>query len=258
MRILVGTPEQAAAAAAAVVAAAVADGARVIGVATGSSPQPLYRALAAHRAQGLDFAHLRAFALDEYVGIGPGHPESYHTVIARDVTAPLGLDPDLVAVPPGATTDLDAGALAYERSIADAGGIDIQILGIGSNGHVGFNEPGSAPDSRTRVVDLAESTRRANARYFDGDFASVPTQAMTQGIATILGARRLILVATGGSKAHAIAAAIMGEETSELPASYLRSHADVTFVLDYDAAAELPSGLIEVIDTQEALVAGSL
>jgi glucosamine-6-phosphate deaminase len=249
VRILVGTPDEAASAAADIIAAAVRDGATVLGVATGGSPQPLYRALEIRRAQGLDLSVLRAFALDEYVGLAITHPESYHSVIDRDVTTPLGLDPENVRVPPGDAENPDAAAAGYEQSIIEAGGIDLQILGIGGNGHIGFNEPGSPRRSRTRVVELAESTLRDNARYFDGEIDLVPTRAMTQGIATILDARRIVLVASGASKAEAVAAAVLGPATPDVPASYLQLHSDATIVLDHDAAALLPSSLTEPATT---------
>jgi glucosamine-6-phosphate deaminase len=207
--------------------------------------------------RGVDLSHLTAFALDEYVGIDPAHPESYRSVIHRDVTVPLGLDPERVNLPPGNATNLDDAAAGYERAIVAAGGVDLQILGIGTNGHIGFNEPGSARDSRTRVVALDESTRSDNARYFEGDIDAVPSHAMTQGIATILDARRLVLVAHGASKARAIAAAVLGPVTSALPASFLQTHSDATIVLDVDAASQLPSELVERIELSTATFATS-
>jgi glucosamine-6-phosphate deaminase len=248
MRILVGTPEEAAEAGADLVLATVAEGARVLGVATGSSPQPLYRELALRRSRGFDFSHLSAFALDEYVGIEPAHPESYRSVISHDVTGPLGLDPARVRVPPGDASDTEVAAAEYERAILAAGGVDLQILGIGANGHIGFNEPGSSVHSRTRVVELAPATRNDNARYFGGDPDQVPGRAMTQGIATILDARRLVLLATGATKAAAIAEAFLGPVTDDVPASHIRSHRDATIILDYAAAAGLPAEAVEYLE----------
>lgn len=241
MRILL-SPDAAGAGevAAAVVAASVADLASpVLGVATGSSPQPLYRALTARVAAGLDLSRAAAFALDEYVGLPVDHPESYHSVIAREVTGPLGLDPARVHVPEGAAADPAEAAARYEAAIAGAGGVDLQILGIGANGHIGFNEPGSAPDSRTRVVELAPRTVADNSRFFDGDAGQVPTHALTQGIGTILDAREIVLIAWGESKAEAVARAVEGPQTADLPASFLQRHDRVTLVLDAAAASRL-------------------
>ncbi|MGA1837652.1 glucosamine-6-phosphate deaminase [Herbiconiux sp. 11R-BC] len=215
----------------------------VLGVATGSSPQPLYRALG-HLVQAgqLDLRSASAFALDEYVGLDYQHPESYHSIVQRDVTAPLNMDAARVRVPEGLALDLCRAATAYEAEIALQGGIDLQILGIGGNGHIGFNEPGSPVDSRTRVVDLTGETRSANSRFFPS-IDHVPTQAMTQGLATIMAARSIVLVANGIDKADAVRRAI--EEPADLshPASLLQRHPRVTFYLDAAAASELSTTL---------------
>lgn len=209
----------------------------VIGLATGSTPLPLYRAWARIVAdRGIDVSRVRGFALDEYADLDPAHPESYHSVIAKDVTAAVGLTPELVAVPSSVGTD--AAALAYEQAIAEAGGIDVQILGIGRNGHLAFNEPGSAFDSRTRRVALTPETIADNARFFDST-EDVPTEGFTQGLGTVMEARKLIIVATGEAKAAAIAAAINGPVTEELPASIVQRHPDVMYVLDKAAASQL-------------------
>jgi glucosamine-6-phosphate deaminase len=211
-----------------------------LGVATGSTPSPVYRALArALQSEPLDLSRARAFALDEYVGIDPRSPQSYRSVIDAEVTEPLGFDRRLVAVPDGSAADLDAAASAYEAGIDAIGGVDLQILGIGHNGHIGFNEPGSPHHSPTRVVDLAEETREANARFFDGDIDRVPRQAMTQGIGTILKARSIVLLAFGSGKAEAVARALEGPIGEASPASALRRHADVTILLDKAAASSL-------------------
>lgn len=216
----------------------------VLGVATGSSPQPLYQALAARAQEGLDLSGASAFALDEYLGLPADHPQSYHAVIAREVTGLLHLDPARVHVPPGDADDPVAAAARYDAAIAAAGGVDLQILGIGANGHIGFNEPGSAPDSRTRVVALAPRTLADNSRFFGGDSDAVPTHALTQGIGTILEAREIVLLARGASKAEAVARAVEGPQTAGLPASFLQRHARVTFVLDAAAASKLSSGTL--------------
>ncbi|GAA4686216.1 glucosamine-6-phosphate deaminase [Frondihabitans cladoniiphilus] len=213
----------------------------IIGLATGSSPQPLYEALAALvRAGEVSFASTRGFALDEYVGIDPDHPESYHSIIARDAIAPLGMDPRLVRVPSGSGSveEVDEAAVEYEAAIREAGGVDVQILGIGANGHIGFNEPGSAADSVTRRVDLAPETIAANSRFFPS-VADVPTQAVSQGLGTILSARAIVLVANGSEKAQAVRDALEGPIEASCPASFLREHDDVTFCLDEQAAALL-------------------
>ncbi|QJU55756.1 glucosamine-6-phosphate deaminase [Herbiconiux sp. KACC 21604] len=243
MRVSVHPTAEAAAesAAATIAALAARGGLRVLGVATGSSPTPVYRALARRRDElpELQFPDLTLFALDEYLGLPPGHPESYRSVVERDAAGPLGISPDRVHLPSGADP------AAYDLAIARHGGVDVQILGIGRNGHIGFNEPGSSFDSRTRVVDLDPSTRLANARFFSG-VDEVPSQAVTQGIGTILEARILMLFAFGAEKAEAVAAALEGPVTERVPASALRAHPDVHWVLDDAAASRLSrSGRIE-------------
>lgn len=208
----------------------------VLGVATGSSPTPVYRGLRALRTPA--FARLTAFALDEYVGLPLEHPESYHSVIHREVTVPLGLDPARVHVPDGSAIDLPAACLAYEAAIREAGGIDLQILGIGSDGHIGFNEPTSSLSSRTRVKTLTPSTREDNARFFDS-IEQVPVHCVTQGLGTILEARQVLLVAHGEAKAAAVAAAIEGPVSAMCPATVLQFHQRATFVIDRAAASRL-------------------
>ena len=211
----------------------------VIGLATGSSPQGIYTDLQRRVGAGeISFAEARGFALDEYVGIPLEHPESYAAVIARDVVAPLGFDASRVRVPDGRAADLEFAAKEYDAAIRAAGGIDVQILGIGANGHIGFNEPTSSFASRTRIKTLAPSTRDANARFFDSP-EQVPTHCMTQGLGTILEARELVLVAQGPSKAAAVAAAIEGPLSSFVPGSALQLHEHATVVVDEEAAAGL-------------------
>ncbi|WP_232547103.1 glucosamine-6-phosphate deaminase [Propioniciclava soli] len=211
----------------------------VIGVATGSSPVALYDALAARVASGeLDLSDAHAFALDEYVGLPPGHPESYEEVIRRTVTEPLGLDPARVHVPDGRAQDLEAAAAAYEDAIAAAGGVDVQILGIGSNGHVGFNEPTSSLASRTRIKTLTARTRFDNARFF-ASADEVPTHCLTQGLGTIMAAHEVVLVAQGDGKADAVAGLVEGPITAMVPGSVLQLHRRATVVVDEAAAAKL-------------------
>lgn len=213
--------------------------AAVLGVATGSSPLGIYRELAAQvRGDTLDTVGVSAFALDEYVGLDPAHPESYHSVIRRTVTEPLRLASERVHVPAGTAADLEAECLAYERAIRSSGGIDLQLLGIGGNGHVGFNEPVSSFSSRTRLKTLAPQTRADNARFFDSP-EQVPVHCITQGLGTILEADRLLLVAHGSAKANAVARMVEGPLTSMCPASVLQLHPNATVIVDREAAAEL-------------------
>lgn len=213
----------------------------VLGLATGSSPLGLYRELGRLTNTGeLDLRTATAFALDEYVGLPPGHPQSYRQVLL-EVCRHLGLPPDRLHVPDGGASELAAlerAAAAYEQEILAAGGVDVQVLGIGANGHLGFNEPGSSLASRTRVKRLAERTRRDNARFFDRP-EDVPTHCLTQGLGTILDARRLVLVATGAAKAGAVAAAVEGPLTASCPASVLQWHPDAWAVVDEPAATGL-------------------
>ena len=207
-----------------------------LGVATGSTPLPVYRALARERTAGLDLSRVRAFALDEYVGLPRQHPESYHSVIDREVTEPLGLDPSRVHVPDGEAATIATAGERYEAALEAHGGVDLQLLGIGSDGHVGFNEPGSSLASLTRIKTLTARTRADNARFFETP-DQVPTHCITQGIGTILRAGHLVLLAFGAGKADAIAAAVEGPVTASLPASCIQLHAHVTVVVDEAAAS---------------------
>ncbi len=214
-------------------------GRAVLGLATGSSPLPAYRELVRrHRAEGLSFAGVAAFLLDEYVGLPPGHPQSYREVIRREFTAHVDIDPAAVHGPDGSHPDPDRAAADYERALLAGGPVGVQLLGIGANGHVGFNEPGSALGSTTRVTTLTERTRRDNARFF-GSPAAVPRRVITQGLATIARAGHLVLVAAGPGKAAAVAAALEGPVSAACPASVLQRHPRVTVVLDEAAAAGL-------------------
>ena len=206
----------------------------VLGVATGSSPLPVYRALTANPPRGIEAVEL--FGLDEYVGLPAGDPRSYRAFLEREIVGPLGLQPSRLHTLDGVAADLDAECRRYEDAIAAAGGVDLQILGIGGNGHIAFNEPGSSPGSRTRTAPLAERTREDNARFFESA-AEVPRSCLTQGIGTILEARRILLVAMGRGKAEALARAVTGGLDTEVPASFLQRHPDVTVVADTSAAS---------------------
>ena len=211
----------------------------VIGLATGSSPLALYAELARRvEAGSFDFSHGLGFALDEYVGIDPNHPESYRNVIRRTVVEPLRMDPARVRVPNGFAADLQAAADEYDDAIAQSGGVDVQILGIGTNGHIGFNEPGSSFASRTRVKTLTPQTREDNARFFDS-LDEVPTHCVTQGLGTIMESRVAVLMATGEHKADAIAALVEGPVAAVCPASILQFHPRAVIIIDEAAASKL-------------------
>lgn len=211
----------------------------VLGLATGSSPLGLYAELARRcRSGALHLGSTRAFALDEYVGLRPDHPQSYASVIRDAVVVPLGLDPALVHVPDGSADDVVGACRAYEQSIQGAGGVDVQILGIGVNGHIGFNEPTSSFASRTRIKTLSPQTRADNSRFFDkpGD---VPEHCITQGLGTIAEARRLVLLAQGAHKARAVTAMVEGPVSAMCPASALQMHPCATVIVDELAASGL-------------------
>ena len=213
----------------------------VLGLATGSTPLPVWKALAARTEDSvhpLDLGRVRGFALDEYIGLPAGHPESYRSVITREVVEPLGLDPALVRVPGDDGGPTEGAGERYEALIAEAGGVDLQVLGIGRTGHIGFNEPGSSLASRTRVKTLTEQTRADNARFFDSP-GDVPRHCLTQGLGTILQARHLVLLAFGDVKAQAIAGAVEGPVSSSLPGSAIQLHPQVTVIVDDAAGAQL-------------------
>jgi glucosamine-6-phosphate deaminase len=212
----------------------------VLGLATGSTTEPVYADLVArHRASGFSVRRARAFLLDEYVGLPPDHPQSYRAVIEREVTSNLDFDPQAVKGPDGTADDLLAACATYDAQIVAAGGVDLQLLGIGSDGHIGFNEPGSSLGSRTRLKTLTNRTRADNARFFGGDIAAVPNHVITQGVGTILTAHHLVLVAWGEGKAEAVARCVEGPITAMVPASALQLHPHATVVVDEAAASRL-------------------
>ncbi|WP_350349240.1 glucosamine-6-phosphate deaminase [Agromyces sp. G08B096] len=211
----------------------------VLGLATGSTPLATYRALARRiHDDRIDVRGIRGFALDEYVGLPAGHPESYRAVITREVVEPLGLTPELVRVPNGDPAGIEHAGADYEAAITAAGGVDLQILGIGRTGHIGFNEPGSSLASLTRVKTLTAPTRADNARFFDSP-DDVPMHCITQGIGTILRARHLVLLAFGEAKAPAVAAAVEGPVSASQPGSAIQLHPHATVVVDEAAASQL-------------------
>jgi glucosamine-6-phosphate deaminase len=212
----------------------------VLGLATGSTPLAVYRDLARRHAAGeLSLARAQAFLLDEYIGLPAGDPQAYRAFIARELEAHVDFGPRAVRGPDVRAGDLVAACDDYERALRSAGGVDLQLLGIGTDGHIGFNEPGSSLASRTRIKTLTAQTRRDNARFFDDDVERVPWHVVTQGIGTILEARHLVLLAFGPEKAGAVALAVEGPVTAMVPASALQLHPHATVVVDEPAASTL-------------------
>jgi glucosamine-6-phosphate deaminase len=208
----------------------------VLGLATGSTPLATYqRLIELTKAKQLSFSRVTTFNLDEYVGLSAEHPHSYHSFMRTHFFQHIDIDPTAWHVPDGLASDYEATSQQYEQKIIDAGGIDLQLLGIGTDGHIAFNEPGSSLASRTRIKALTEQTRRDNARFFSS-LADVPKLAISMGIGTILDARRILLLATGASKANAVRAFIEGPVTSQITASSLQLHPIATVVLDEAAA----------------------
>lgn len=209
----------------------------VLGLATGSSPLTIYDELAARYAAGtLSFKQARGFTLDEYVGLPADHAERYRNVIDTVFVSRVDFAAGAVQGPDGLATDIPAACAAYEAAIKDAGGVDLQIVGIGTDGHIAFNEPGSSLASRTRIKTLTRQTRLDNARFFGDDLDAVPTHCLTQGLGTILEARHVVLVATGRGKAEAVHHLVEGAVSAMWPATVLQHHPHVTVLLD-DAAA---------------------
>ena len=204
---------------------------RVLGVATGATPGPLYRVLVDRHRLAADTT---VCLLDEYIGLPVGHRQRYRQVIAGQLATPLGLS---VVAPDVDALDISSACGSYETALADLGGVDLQILGIGRNGHIGFNEPGTSFDSVTHVVELMSTTRVDNARFFDG-LGRVPTHAITQGLATIRRAKRIVLIAVGDAKASAVAAMLEGSISPANPASALRDHADMVVIADRKALTQ--------------------
>ena len=211
----------------------------VIGFATGSTPLGVYKELIRlHTEEGLDFSHMTTFNLDEYVGLPPNHDQSYHYFMWENLFKHINVDPRYVHVPHGMADDVMAHCDWYEDQIDLAGGIDLQILGIGGNGHIAFNEPGSSLGSRTRIKTLDEKTRKDNSRFFKS-MDEVPIYAITMGIGTIMDARQLILLANGENKAQAIKDTLEGPITAMVPATIVQLHEHAAVIVDKDAASLL-------------------
>ncbi|MPZ20954.1 MAG: glucosamine-6-phosphate deaminase [Luteitalea sp.] len=240
MRLTLRTTEREVAAAAAERVAEVlaADAAAVLGLPTGRTPMRLYRLLARLGDEGaLDFGRATTFNLDEFLGIGPDHPGSYHAYMRQHLFAHVNLPSARAHLLRGDAADPERECERYETDIEAAGGIDLQLLGIGANGHIGFNEPGPCLCARTHRAMLRPSTRRANALFFGGNAEAVPQEALSMGMGTILKARRIVLMATGKSKARAVARIVSGPLTTRLPASFLQLHRHVELICDRAAAA---------------------
>ena len=208
----------------------------VLGLATGSSPIGLYENMIKdHKENGTSYAKCQSFNLDEYVGIDRNHSQSYWTFMHENLFHGIDLPEDKIHVPYGNTK---ADCEGYEKAMENVS-VDIQVLGICGNGHIGFNEPGTPFTEETHIVDLTEKTRSDNARFFENDINKVPTQAITMGIATIMKAKKILLVASGANKADAVAAMVNGPVDPACPASVLQNHPDVVVIVDEEAAAKL-------------------
>ncbi|MGC0272403.1 glucosamine-6-phosphate deaminase [Pseudactinotalea sp. Z1739] len=244
MEVVIKPPQETARLAAdAIVALIDAKPDAVLGLATGSSPLGVYDELAKrHRAGEVSFAGVSAFLLDEYVGLAQDHPQRYRNVILAELVDRIDLDPARVHGPDGLAQDIPSACARYEQAIVDAGGVDLQLLGIGTDGHIGFNEPGSSLASRTRIKTLTGQTRVDNARFFDDDVDRVPHHCLTQGLATISAARHIVLLAQGGGKAEAVHQMVEGPVSAMWPASILQHHPHVSVLLDEGAAARLQLG----------------
>jgi glucosamine-6-phosphate deaminase len=211
----------------------------VLGLPTGSTPVDVYQELIQRYKNGkLDLSRVTTFNLDEYIGIPHSHPCSYHTFMKQNLFNHINIPPQNTHIPKGESESLEQECAEYEKLIKEAGGIDLQVLGIGRNGHIGFNEPGTPFDSVTHITNLTPSTIDANSIYFDSS-ESIPRQAITMGIGTIMKAGKILLLAKGSSKSDAVYKAFFGPVTTDMPASVLQRHPDVTVILDREAASKL-------------------
>lgn len=215
---------------------------KTLGVATGSTPLPLYERMRQAHARGeFSLENFHAYALDEYVGIDPAHPERYRNVLRTELVGAenSGLLDENLHTPDGNAADPVVAADQYEAEIKASGGVSLQILGIGADGHIGFNEPGISLASRTHVDALTKQTREDNMRFFDNDISQVPTKCITQGLATIMDAHEILLIATGVNKAAAVQELVEGGISAHWPATILQMHPRVTVIVDEAAASEL-------------------
>ena len=218
----------------------IVDPASTLGLATGSTPIGLYADLVEDfQADRINFEQVTTFNLDEYRGLSPEHDQSYRYFMQKNLFDHVDIDPEATSVPDGANPDAQAACESYEQAISEAGGIDLQLLGIGPNGHIGFNEPGEAFELETHCIDLAPTTIEANKRFFDGNENLVPKQAYTMGIKTIMQARKALVVANGKAKAQAVKDAVTGPVTPACPGSILQLHPDCILVADEEALSLL-------------------
>ncbi len=223
----------------------------VLGLATGSTPLGLYKELIRmHKYEGLDFSKVTTFNLDEYIGLPPSHDQSYHYFMQNNFFKHVNIDPRYIHVPHGMTKDVDHFCTWYEDRIKYFGGIDLQVLGIGANGHIAFNEPGSSLGSMTRIKTLAPNTLKDNKRFFKSA-EEVPKYAITMGVGTIMYAKELLLVAGGKSKAKAIHEAVEGPITAMCPASIIQMHKEAFVIVDKDASSKLKR---TYVDTWEPII----
>jgi len=212
----------------------------VLGLPTGDSPRELYRQLVRmHKNRKLSFQRVRTFNMDEYVGLDEKHPHSYHRFMAENLFDHVDIDRKNVHIPDGMAADLEAECRLYEAAIAAAGGIDLFVGGMGADGHIAFNEPGSSLRSRTRIKTLAEETRAANSRFFGGDPAQVPATALSVGVATVMDAREVLIIVSGARKARALQAVVEGGVSQQWTLSCLQMHPHAVLVCDEDAVDEL-------------------
>lgn len=207
----------------------------VLGLATGSTPEGMYECLIKNNKKGkVSFKDVITFNLDEYIGLESDHPNSYHYFMHENFFKHIDISLENTHLPRGVAKDFEEECERYEQLIESVGGIDLQILGLGTNGHIAFNEPGSNFNSPTSVVDLAQETIDANSRFFDS-IEDVPTKAVSMGIGSIMKAREIILLVSGDSKAKALAKTINGEVTEDIPSSILQKHPNVTVIADVEA-----------------------
>lgn len=247
--VILDTPEEVERFAASILLAEVSQNSSAnLGLATGRTMEGIYPYFVEAYKKGLKFSRVKTFNLDEYVGISPAHESSFYHYMDKHLFRDTDIDAENIFIPHGRALDSTEEIKRFEAAIQRSGGIDIQLLGVGNNGHIGFNEPPSSFGSPTRIVTLAEETRRQNAPAFGGDIERVPRKAYTMGLRTILAAKRIVLVATGSHKARAIAGAIEGPIKATLPASAIQIHPDPWVILDSEAAQEL--NLIEYYKAQ--------
>lgn len=218
----------------------------VLGLATGSTPLGLYREMIkAYREQRVNFSEVKSFNLDEYYGLAPLHPASYNYFMRQNLFNHINIKLENIHIPTGTVTDIQQYCQEYEEQIKNAGGIDLQLLGIGENAHIGFNEPGTHLGARTQLIKLSEETIRSNARFFTS-IDEVPQEAISMGIKTIMRSRKIVLLASGEKKAEAIVKTVTGQVISAVPASVLQLHPNVVLIIDRAAASRLNPQTVEL------------